>query len=297
MKKAFLIFTFISITTFCFAGNYYADFAKAYHAKDTLKQIEVLSKWEKESPEDPELFTSYFNYYYTLSRQEVLTLTTEQPQGESLALVDSGKQTAGYIGNGIYVDKEIFQKGLDKIALGIKLHPNRLDMRFGKIYVLGENSEWKLFTQEIIKAIQYSATNKNAWTWTNNEKREEGKNFFLSSLQDYQLTLYNTQNDSLLNYMQQIAKEILKIYPTHIESLSNLSVTYLLSDEYQKAIDILLEAEKLNPKDAVVLANIAQGYYLLKDSENAIIYYKKMMKYAPKEDVEFAKERIKELKK
>jgi len=83
-----------------------------------------------------------------------------------------------------------------------------------------------------MKTIDYSVINDNQWTWANNENQENGKDFFLSSLQDYQVQLYNTGNDDLLLNMREIANEVLKFYPNHIESLSNLSITYLLTGEY-----------------------------------------------------------------
>ena len=48
--------------------------------------------------------------------------------------------------------------------------------------------------------------------------------------------------------MRKIANKVLEIYPNHIESLSNLSITYLLTGEYDKGIEPLLQAEKINPK-------------------------------------------------
>ena len=81
-------------------------------------------------------------------------------------------------------------------------------------------SDWKNFTSEIIKTIEYSSKNGNNWTWTNNEKYDGGENDFLLDIQTYQLQLYNTGNDDLLENMREIANEVLKYYPNHIESLS-----------------------------------------------------------------------------
>jgi tetratricopeptide (TPR) repeat protein len=176
------------------------------------------------------------------------------------------------------------------------MYPNRLDMRFGKIYVLGQAEDWENFTNEIVKTIQYSNINNNEWTWTFNEKRENGKEFFLGSIQDYQLNLYETENDDLLKNMRTIAEEILKIYNDHIESLSNISITYLLTGEYDKGIEVLLKAEKINPNDGVILNNIAHGYVLKGDMDKSIAYYEKVLKLDDQRAVEFAKQQIEALK-
>jgi tetratricopeptide (TPR) repeat protein len=296
MEKILGTLIAILISQIGFSQNYQSDFQKYCQTNDTINQLKVLTEWKSANPKDAELFTSYFNYHFMKSKQEVLALNTDEPNGEGLVLKDSLNQTAGYLGSQIYYDQAELKKGLNKIDEGIELYPNRLDMRFGKIYVLGQIPDWVNFTSEIIKTIQYSSTNKNDWIWTNNEKQENGKDFFLSSLQDYQVQLYNTGNDDLLVNMRNIAKEILKYYPNHIESMSNLSITYLLTGEYDKGIDPLLRAEKINPKDFIVLSNIAQGYKLKGDIEKAIAYYEKTVEYGDKQAKDFAKKQIEELK-
>ena len=291
------IFVMILALSNAYGQNYQVDFQKYCQANDTTKQWEILTKWEKSNPDDPELFTSYFNYYILKSRNEVLSLTVEEPDGESLILKDSLDNTAGFLGSQVYYDNTYLQKGIDKINKGIELYPNRLDMRFGKIYVLGQVEDWENFTDEIVQTIQYSSINKNAWTWTNNEKQEDGKDFFLSALQDYQLQLYNTGSDDLLPNMQRIALEVLKYYPNHVESLSNLSITYLLTGDYDKAIISLQKAEKINPKDFVILSNIAHAYKLKGEKEKAIEYYQKTSKYGDGQAKAFAQQQIQELKK
>lgn len=297
MKHILNLLVVALFSTTVLGQDFKTDFDKYYQEGDIVKQLEILTSWENQDPKNPELFTSYFNYYFLKSKQEVLSISTEQPKGESLSLQDSTGKTAGFIGSSIYFNPETFNIGIAKIDEGIKLYPNRLDMRFGKIYALGQAKNWQGFTNEIVKTIQYSSENDNQWTWTNNEKKENGKDFFLTSLQDYQLNLYNTGNDDLLVNMRTIAQEILKYYPKHVESLSNLSITYLLTGEYDKGIEPLLKAEKIDPEDVIVLGNIAQGYKLKGDKETAIEYYEKVIRYGNERSIAYAKQQIQELKK
>jgi len=119
----------------------------------------------------------------------------------------------------------------------------------------------------------------------------------LSAVQDYVLQLYNTENDALLDNMKRIAETVLKYYPNHIESLSNLSIVYLLKKEYDKALEPLLKAEKLDNKDYIVLSNIAQAYKLKGDYKKAIEYYEYTLKYGDDAAKKYAKSQIEELKK
>ncbi|NJB69754.1 putative Zn-dependent protease [Saonia flava] len=296
MIKIYGALVFVLISQIVLSQDYQAEFQQYCETNDTLGQLKVLKKWQSESPKDAELFTNYFNYYFTKSRQELVSLTTTPPNGESYMLKDSTNQTAGYIGSQINYNQSELKKGLDKIDEGIILYPNRLDMRFGKIYVFGQISDWKSFTSEIIKTIEHSSKNQNSWSWTNNEKYAGGEKEFLLDIQNYQLQLYDTGNDNLLKNMREIASSVLKFYPNHIESLSNLSITYLLTGEFDKGIKPLLRAEKINPKDFIVLGNIAQGYKLKGDKKKAIEYYEKTAKYGDERAREYARQQIRELK-
>jgi tetratricopeptide (TPR) repeat protein len=298
IKQTTLIAGLILLVKISFAQSYFSDFNKAINTNDTLKQREILEKWEKEDPKNPELFTSYFNYYFHKSRNEILVVAAGDPQKgeEYLSLAASAGNYAGFIGSQINYDDSFLKKGLDKIDEAIKLYPNRLDMRFGKIYMLGQIKDWQSFTGEIIKTVNYSVKNSNNWTWTFNESRDGGESFFLSCLQDYQMQLYNTGNDVLLKNMQDIAKTVLKHYPNHIESLSNLSIGYLITQKYDKALVPLLKAEELNPKDFIVLTNIAYAYKEKGEKNKAIEYYKKVEQFGDDSAKDMAKKEMAKLR-
>jgi tetratricopeptide (TPR) repeat protein len=163
--------------------------------------------------------------------------------------------------------------------------------------MFGQIEDYEKFTTEIINTVDYSATNKNKWTWTDSKPVDNPKDYFLSSLQDYQVQLYNTKNDDLLDNMKRIAETVLKYYPDHIESLSNLSIVFMLQKQYDKALEPLLKAEKINSKDYIVLSNIAQAYKLKGDNKNAIKYYELTIKYGDEQAKKYAQGQIDELKK
>jgi tetratricopeptide (TPR) repeat protein len=203
----------------------------------------------------------------------------------------------GFLGSSTQYDPVLIDLAISKIDQGIKRYPDRLDMRFGKIYILGEVGAWQRFTDEIVSAIRHSAQNQNNWTWTNHTKQPEAKSFFLNGLQDYQYRLYSTGDDSLLSNMRTIASEVLKIYPDHVESLSNLAITSLLAGKYDEAIEILLKAEKLSPSDPIILGNIAEGYRRNGDKQKAIFYFEKVMKLGDEQTVSYCQAQIAELSK
>jgi tetratricopeptide (TPR) repeat protein len=97
--------------------------------------------------------------------------------------------------------------------------------------------------------------------------------------------------------MKQIAEAVLKYYPTNIESLSNISIVYMVQEKYDKALEVLLKAKKIDEKDGVILGNIAHTYKIKKDKENAIKYYKLVMQYGNDDTKKYAQEQIAELEK
>lgn len=267
--------------------------------KDTIGQQQLLEKWEKTDSNDPELYVAYFNYFVIKSKNEIITLG-QNPKGKDvLQIMDQDttkKEPVGFIYGDTYFNPDLLSKGFDWINKGIEKHPNRLDMRFGKIYMFGQIEDYENFTKEIIKTVDYSAVNKNKWTWADNKPRDNPKEFMLSSIQSYQNQLYNTENDSLLDNMKRIAEAVLKYYPDHVESLSNISIVFMLQKQYDKALEPLLKAEKLNPKDYIVLSNIAQAYKLKGDNKNAIKYYELTLKFGDDQAKKYAQGQIDELK-
>jgi tetratricopeptide (TPR) repeat protein len=133
--------------------------------------------------------------------------------------------------------------------------------------------------------------------WSDNKPVENPVNFMLDCVQDYVLQIYNTQDDSLLDNMMRISETILKYHPSHIKSLSNVAIVYTLKKDYDKALTKLLKAEKIDPKDYIVLSNIAHAYKLKGDKGNAIKYYELTKKYGDDQAKDYATEQLKDLKK
>jgi hypothetical protein len=135
--------------------------------KDTAGQQKLLEKWSKSDSNDPELFVAYFNYFVSKGRKEIIMLGNDPNGKDALKLQDPNKSdqapSAFLYDNGHY-DPTLLSKGFEWIDKGIDKHPNRLDMRFGKIYIYGEIRDYENFTTEIIKTIDYSDKNKNKWT-------------------------------------------------------------------------------------------------------------------------------------
>lgn len=294
-----LIVLFIVISLSAEGQSFKQQFNDLVSKKDTAAQFKLLNKWEATDSNDPELYVAYFNFYVNKSKKDIIKLGDNPNGKDAFQIMDTDttkKEPVAYMYSDIYYDPYFLNKGFDYADKGIDKNPTRLDIRFGKVYMFGELKSYKDFTAEIIKTIDYSAIIKNKWTWTDNKPVDDPKEFMLNSIQSYQLQLYNTNNDDLLDNMKQIAQTVLKYYPDHVESLSNLSIVYLIKKEYDQALEVLLKAEKLAPTDYIILSNIAQAYKLKGDNKNAIKYYEQTIKFGDEEANEYAKGQIEELR-
>ncbi len=295
-KPLLLIVATLLISFVSFSQNFRQRFKDCSSNGDTIGMAKALKAWEIASPKDPEMFIGYFNYYVRMASFDDISLDPNNNKQEAIPLVDSTGNVTAYIKYDLNYDSGMLRKGFDYINKGISLHPTRLDMRFGKVFMLWKAENYQAYTKTIIETIDFGNSIKGTWLWKEGKPLDDSKKFFLSTIQDYAKNLYDTEDDKLLPYMREIAEAVLKYYPDHVESLANVAITYLAIGEYEKGLPYLLKAETVAPKDVVVLNNIAQVYKRKNDKVKAKAYFEKMIKYGTKVDVEMAQEQIKELR-
>jgi tetratricopeptide (TPR) repeat protein len=296
MKKTALIIALISAASGVAAQDYQEQFSELVKTRDTLAQRVFLEIWAEAEPGDADVYSGYFNYCYIKSREESVSVDTFPADPESLPLADSAGNIVGYMNSTVIFRQQWLDKAFEYIDEGIGLHPQRLDLRFGKIYVLSQYELWDRYTSEIIKAIDYGAAIGHAWTWSNDEPVSNGEAYFLNAVQEYQSKIYNTWDDNLLGYMRTLAAKVLQYYPGHTESMINIALTYIAVGEYDKGIAHLLKAEQENPQNIAVLDNIAQIFVLMGDLENAAGYYEKIVEYGNADERMQAEHQLRQLR-
>ncbi len=168
-----------------------------------------------------------------------VTVSKEKPQNADMSNVmvalDKNRQPVMFMT--VRYDQALLNQALAKIDEGIARYPNRLDMRFGKAYILSRNKDWDGYTNEMVKAIQQAKVNNNQWLW-------EG----------------NADDKKLLANVRKISNELLKLYPNNVQSINNIATSYAMGGDYTNGLKYFLQAEKINPQDPVILLNIANVY-------------------------------------
>lgn len=265
---------------------------------DTALITSFLAQWEQQDKGSADLYAAKFNYHVWLSMEQVVNIG-DTPKGENfleLTPADSTGSNAQYMYADFSYRPSEVAKAMEVIDAGINRYPNRLDLRFGKVYLLGETKNYHAFAEEVVKAFQAGVASGQNWLWTNNQTVPDGEAVMLSSVQDYIVQLFDTETDSLGEEIGMIASAVLAVYPNNIENLSNLSIAYMLTGKFSEALIPLKQAEAMHPQDAVILSNIAWCYLEMKDEKNATAYYEKVMQYGDPEMKEFAAYQLEQLK-
>jgi tetratricopeptide (TPR) repeat protein len=289
------MYKLLFLLSFCLIGNivlgqgFLERFNSISKENDSIQITSLLNEWEAKSPHDPEYYISAFNFYYSNCKQEEVYKKTTHNSLNNFSQSNSNQIRV------ICTNIEFFQLAISIIEKGIERFPNRLDFRFGKCFALKEFELYKPLTEELIKTINYSAVNKNNWFWFENKTVDSPENFLLEAIQSYMIKLYSSEDIGLLTNMKLIGESALKYYPNNVPIISSTAVAYMLTQDFDKSITYLKRAEALNPKDLIVINNLAHGYKLKGDKPAALKYYMLSEFLSDDKSKTYAQEEIKKL--
>jgi tetratricopeptide (TPR) repeat protein len=293
-----LAFTGLLLAASVPAQSFKERFETAHKADDPAATVRILEEWQAADSTDAELYVAWANYWFKAGRESIVEIGPEPGDGPMLEVLDpdtANKEPVAYVyGSHTLAPTEI-GKALAWLDKGIARYPQRLDIRFGRTYMLGELEDYDRFTDEVVRALEHGHTTGYRWTWTGNEPLEDAENYMLSTVQEYQYQLYNTGDDALLVHMERIADAVLKHHPDHVESLSTRASLYVMNEQYDDGLKLLLHAEELAPEDEIVVSNIAEASRRKGDTRQAIAYYERLKEIGSDEAKAFAEEKLKEL--
>ena len=301
MTKKIILFLFV--TVLC-SVSLFADFKSDYEKyikSENIKKLEVLlPEWEKAEPDNPEMFIAYFNYYLLKGRSSGLTLDTVPPESGPVipfSNPDTG-ETVGYIGGQTSYDKTNTETALKYLNKGLAIAPERLDMHFGQISILGQINEYERMAEKIIEVFRVAKKINHKWLWSNNEPMgDDAENIMLDSINDYHATLLTAKDTKAKEAEIKVCLAQIKAYPKSIYAYNFLGAAYMQTGEDKKALQAFFDAEKVDPSDVIVLGNIGKWYADHGDTKNAKKYYKKMLKNPDTRVQDFALKRLDALNK
>ncbi|MBO4728932.1 MAG: hypothetical protein J5631_10970 [Spirochaetaceae bacterium] len=265
MKKFLVFLIAICFQTIClFAFDKQEQVINGLRSGDYENVKVLLQEWEKDSPDDPDLMTGWFNYYLNRNLKS-----------ESIV---------GYMQNGMYgmYPKNIYDEDDLKVAISyldkaLKKNPYRMDIHFGKINSLLRAEHHAEGADAIANFLKVYDKNKTQWYWTNNQKfSDKGWNVeeaVIGGLHDY-CKMFDFYLQAQRNPIKKALDEILKRFPKNVIFLNYMAYYYAAENDYNKSTEILLNAHKIDSNDYIIVANLASDYEKLGDYEEAEKWYK-----------------------
>lgn len=297
MKRLLFLIPWICIPV---AAADEADFRQridtARKAKDDKAWTETIAEWKKAEPKSPEPLIAEANRLF--SKAGTIRIDAGKPKKGEVELKDpkTGK-TSGRIGAGEPDDK-LTGEAIDALKEAIVLAPDRLNIRCGMAHLCQESGR---FDEElgILKTMTKQALahpKEQRWI-ANAELDEPAEKFVPDKLHSYALYYYRQETEEGDKRFGAIAQLSTEAYPNNPVGWNDLALyRHLTLKDTKGAAAALEKAAALDPTDNVVQFNLGKFYTLLGDKQKAKAIYQRIAKTSKdKEDVQSAKEKLKEL--
>ncbi len=233
----------------------------AIESDDYVRADSLLGIWDAENSTDPELFVAKFNRYINESRHSFIALTDDvASSGEALMFTDSTGNVVGSLREGVEWNDAMFERALEVIEDGIRLYPDRLDMRFGCAAALSMRDLDGRLLDELKSTLKYGEKISYRWLWTGNEKLEKPVQVMLDGMWDYCTSIYNSEKDELAF---ELSEALLKYFPDELKFINLCGAIKYLEGSYEDALAFFNKALALSPDDDIVIGNIAQVNFAL----------------------------------
>ena len=282
--KPLLTFTIMSLATFAMAQT--ESIEQIYKRYDILTEAEepdtaairvLIEDWEKDSPNDADLF--YLRFFYQSSKiiQE----------GRNLSV--SPQKMGDYMGLQFVKDFQpgAFDSAFEILDEGIAKYPNRLDLRLNRVYTLFISHENDRALETLLQTISYSKRIKENWLVRHDLPLEDRFEEFELYMNEEIGSFWNS-ND-FTNAMTYVESFIVA-YPQTFMFRTNHAAIHAAMGNTDQAIEEFLLLEKENPKEGYCIISLAQLYADSGNEDKAREYCDKAIaideQYAPRtEDI------------
>lgn len=292
--KKILLCVFVLLSTKLFADEKSTYIQLLQNNKmDELKTH--LEKWEKNKPNDPEMFIGYFNYYLSMASSDKIIFGGNNPPKNGTYMTINDQKTGekiGYLYGEVTYDRSYAEKALQVINNGLELFPNRLDMHFGKTRLLANLQAYNEQKNYLLKVFNIGSKINNKWLWSDSKNLEEPEEVFISSVHDYVSEWLNSDNKVAFECSKPICEVMIKYFPKSIYGYNDCGIFYAISGDLVNAEKYFLGGYQVDSDDDVVIGNLAYLYESKNDKNNAIKYYTLLTKSKDKSTQNYANKKL-----
>lgn len=230
--------------------------------RDVILANDYYSKALRKNPSDYLALGKLCDYYYSLEQDGYDTL--EIMTDKYLKEIDSTQTLIGQFNGMALYSKGEFSRAVDRLSQNVALG----DSSYTTLYFLGMSC----FAQ----SHHYRSAEWLGKAYELNDKD-------IQLLYYYATSLVKTKNPKLgLMLLDKALDRIAKMEELKLDIYSTMAEGYMNVREYKNAITTYQKLYSLNPDDKQILFQIARVYEEQKDGKNAMAYYERFLKTAPK---------------
>ncbi len=223
-------------------------------AGDTAKARKVLITWQLKEPDNPNWYVARFNYQLRMAYRVIVNKTSTTSRG--VELQKNGKD-AGSINEGY--EPQLLEAARATLREGIRLAPERLDMRFGlaKTYEMTHDAAREI--EVLTSALADRKASGKPWRWIDAKPLPKPEAVFLpENLEEYMLPYWQANTPEDTEAAGQLAELLSRYYPESALGYFNRAVYHGIKREDDKAYGLYKQANSRRPNDWQTLANLTQ---------------------------------------
>lgn len=278
------------------AKSYYDMAINALKNENDDVFIETTTKWEKESPKDPELFIVNFNYYLAKGyKYSIKVLENEPEHGQFYKAFNKEKGVYEYITEVLEVNDALIDKGENYLYEGLTLYPVRQDMWFGLINSLIMTNRLTEAKNAIFSSLDVKKKSGNKWLWSfntdlpYNEDDYENDLSYIEAMNDYLNKYYEKGTKEALLCAQEVTEKLVKEFPSFVPLYNYLGIIEVTKKhDVNKALFYFNKAYEIDNNDLVIVGNLAYLNALAGNKENFDKFVDILLKSGNKDSIGFA---------
>lgn len=275
--------------------DYFARFKELREQKADAQIEPLLNEWREKRPNDPDAWITSANYYF--NRRQVM-ISKKKPQKGDFSLTDkkTGKQ-AGSIS--FESDEAATNRAAELLQQATTKFPDRLDIWCGLAFVYQESGAFDSEFATLQRMVSYARDHTAQLRWLNGENLPEPADDFIpEKLHSYGMYYEKKENPEEDKRFLKIATFAAEQFPDHPYAFNDIALYYSIAGDNAKTREWLEKANKINPKDTLVLMNLGQICSKLGDNQAARKWYQEVLKVDPEgEYAAQAKDALAKLKK
>ncbi|PYK29230.1 MAG: hypothetical protein DME57_11155 [Verrucomicrobia bacterium] len=278
------------------AEDYAARFKQLHDEKAPAAQIDsVLDEWRAKQPDDPEAWVTSANYYFN---QGQINISTKKPTGRDFVVKDvKTEKTAGSIS--FEQDKESVKRAADLLQEATAKFSDRLDIWCGLAWMNQEGGNFDNEFATLKKMVVYVREHPQGLKWLKGQPIDEPADKFVAEkLHGYGTYYEKRENPTDDDHFLKIAMFSAEQFPNHPYAFNDVAVYYSIKGDNAKTREWLEKANKVDPKDTLVMTNLGYVCSKLGDNVAARKWYEAVIKADPNGELATrAKEGLSKLKK